>query len=94
MAGISNEDFSEFVVECLEMCIVSVSRLLHHFRSTDPLDDLSNPLSLLFALPGKNIAKALASTTEGLVTLHRMLSAFSLGGYSYSKHKFVKIVQQ
>ena len=41
MAGTANEDFSEFVVERLEMCIVSVSRLLHHLRSTDPLDDLA-----------------------------------------------------
>ena len=38
MTGTANENFSEFVVERLEMCIVSISRLVHHLRSTDPMD--------------------------------------------------------
>ena len=36
--GTANEDFSEFVVERLQMCIMSVSTLIHHLQSNVPSD--------------------------------------------------------
>ena len=37
--GTANEDFSEYVVERLEMCTISVSSLVHHLRLNAPTDE-------------------------------------------------------
>ena len=47
--GNANEDFSEYVAERLEMCVVSVSSLLHHFRSTTPADESAARVGALYS---------------------------------------------
>lgn len=49
LTGTANEDFSEFVVDRLEMCIVSVSRLVHHLRSTDPLNKVASTVGAQYS---------------------------------------------
>ena len=43
LTGTANEDFSEFVVDRLEMCIVSVSRLVHQPTDSTKLHPLLEP---------------------------------------------------
>ena len=59
--GTANEDFSEYVVERLEMCTRSVSSLIHHLRLNAPTDEAAARIGIQYSTNLSELLECLRS---------------------------------
>ena len=59
--GTANEDFSEYVVERLEMCTRSVFSLIHHLRLNAPTDEAAARIGIQYSASLSELLECLRS---------------------------------